>query len=541
MVKKKVLTIWFASNAILSLYFILRRIQLEKTLREQEEEGRTFQEDMQVFERRYADFSSINEHGVAQKKKVQEHKKTSNWQCTFRIYKKTTPEINQKFPLLDDVIINWLGRDFLSYQNTLFKDMYEVADEKNRFFLIYVDKYDVDLAFNIQLVNFDHFKIRNYLFIAADRETMIHLRSKNMECFLFSHVIQKHDKFKVIFLALLYGFNLIISDTNMIFLQNPTTHLNYNNYDIAMMQNDSGKELNEAFGIIYATESTISFFKQTAEKLALSTYTAEESSGKIFSNIDQESKIKIAKLDNAKFQSGTSYYLEGRHEFFESNNSCTACVAVHNSGIQTKAAKIYRLKEGLKWEAEDPHYFENPEAKYMTYENDYTGEDIAAVEEKALKAAFVIAITLNRILILPKLNCKGFKCNILHRYKIEALETFLRGKYRESAFLHHRFVPDSIRNGHSPKFKIAPLSEKQIKRHKGHGVQTFLSTTLDEGYLDIAEIKNWIIGSRRIYFPILNFQSLDFEVRGFNEYLIENIEKGLCKSDYLQSAECSSS
>ena len=540
MVKKKVLIIWFASNAILSLYFILRRIQLANMLREQEEEKQTFQEHMQPFERRYADFSSINEHGVAQKNKVQQYKKTTRWQCTFRIYKKTLPKTNKEFPMLDNTVIKWLGRDFLSYENTLFKDMHEVADDNKRFFLIYVDKHDVDLALNIQLVNFDQFKIQNYLFIAADRETMINLRAKNMECFLFSHVIQKHDKFKIIFLALLYGFNPILSDTNMIFLQNPTTHLTYDNYDIAMMQDDTGKELNEAFGIIYATESTINFFKQRAEKLALSTYTTEESSGNIFSN-DQQSKIKIAKLDSVKFQSGTSYYLEGRHEFFEDNNTCTACVAVHNSGIQTKAARIYRLKEGLKWEAEDPHYFDNPEAKYMTYENDFTGEDIAAVEEKALKAAFVIAVTLNRILILPKLNCKGFKCNILHRYKIEALETFLRGKYRESAFLHHSFVPDSIRNGHSPKLKISPLNEKQIKRHKGHGVQTFLSTTLDDGYLDIDEIKRWIIGSRWNLFPVLHFQSLNFEVRGFNAYLIENVEKGLCKSDYLQSAECSGS
>ena len=40
--------------------------------------------------------------------------------------------------------------------------MHEVADENNRFFLIYVDKHDVDLALNIQLVNSDQFKIQNY-------------------------------------------------------------------------------------------------------------------------------------------------------------------------------------------------------------------------------------------------------------------------------------------------------------------------------------------------------------------------------------------
>ena len=53
--------------------------------------------------------------------------------------KKVPSNIKRDFPKLDNVLTNWLGIRFLSYDSTLYKDIHEVADEKNRFFLIYVD------------------------------------------------------------------------------------------------------------------------------------------------------------------------------------------------------------------------------------------------------------------------------------------------------------------------------------------------------------------------------------------------------------------
>ena len=63
------------------------------------------------------------------------------------------------------------------------------------------------------------------------------------------------------------------------------------------------------------------------------------------------------------------YYLEGKSEFVDEDNICYECVVIHNSGIQRKVAKIYRLKEEHQWETEYMDYFNNPEYKYITYEN----------------------------------------------------------------------------------------------------------------------------------------------------------------------------
>ena len=142
-------------------------------------------------------------------------------------------------------------------------------------------------------------------------------------------------------------------------------HLDYENYDIALLEDASSNTYSDAFGIIYATESSINMLKQANKKFALSELHIVD----IFNNIDFQSNVKITKLDTKKFQSGLMYYLEGKSEFVDEDNICYECVVIHNSGIQRKVAKIYRLKEEHQWEAEDMDYFINPEYKYITYEN----------------------------------------------------------------------------------------------------------------------------------------------------------------------------
>ena len=54
------------------------------------------------------------------------------WKKTNLRYrsKKVPSNIKRDFPKLDNVLTNWLGIRFLSYGSTLYKDIYEVADEK---------------------------------------------------------------------------------------------------------------------------------------------------------------------------------------------------------------------------------------------------------------------------------------------------------------------------------------------------------------------------------------------------------------------------
>ena len=60
------------------------------------------------------------------------------------------------------------------------------------------------------------------------------------------------------------------------------------------------------------------------------------------------------------------------------------------------------------------------------------------------------------------MTCGDYQCNILHRYKIEAMELFLKGKYREQVFPKHYLVPPSIRHGQSPKIQIKPLGDTLV-------------------------------------------------------------------------------
>ena len=551
MAKKKVLAIWFCCNIILTLYIVMRNRNLRGKL---EEEERIASEQTEQFQRRYFEreidqdqdwHASPNEFDKFQENIVAAEAKAVDKEPivpkTFRkpVWKKpnlryrnknVSPNIKRDFPKLDNVLINWLGKNFLSYESTLYKDIYEVADEKNRFFLIYVDYSGADMAHNMQLINFDKFKNNNYLFVTADTSTMKDLSSRGVECHLFTQFDGNFGKMKLILLALLYGFNPIICDPNLIFMQDPMYHLNYENYDIALLQDTSSNTYSDAFGIIYATESSIDLLKQANKKFALSELYIVD----IFNNINFQSKVKITKLDTKKFQSGILYYLEGKHEFVDEETTCYECVVIHNSGIQTKAAKIYRLKEGHQWEAEDMDYFINPEYKYITYENYYTGGDVAHHEHKALRAAFAIAAILDRILILPTMNCGDYKCNILHRYKIEAMELFLKGKYREHVFPKHYLVPPSIRHGQSPKIQILPLGDTPVY---GKDIQTFFSKALVLGHVEATEIRRWIQGHWN-HFAVLQFQSLNFEVRGVDSSFMKKIHKGLCESDYTQSAEC---
>ena len=327
------------------------------------------------------------------------------------------------------------------------------------------------------------------------------LSSRGVECHLFTQFIGKFGKMKLILLALLYGFYPIICDPNLIFIQDPMYHLDYENHGIALLEDTSSNTYRDAFGIIYTTESSVNMLKQANKKFALSELLIVD----IFNNIDFQSNVKITKLDIKKFQSGLMYYLEGKRQFVVEDNICYECVVTHNSGIQTKAAKIYRLKEEHQWEAEDLDYFINPEYKYITYENYYTGEDVAHNEHKALKAAFAIAAILDRILILPKVTCGDYQCNILHRYKIEAMELFLKGKYREHVFPKHYLVPPSIRHGQSLKIQIKPLGDTPVY---GKDTQTFFSKALTLGYVDATEIRRWIQGLQRLIQRFYSFSLL---------------------------------
>ena len=125
---------------------------------------------------------------------------------------------------------------------------------------------------------------------------------------------------------------------------------------------------------------------------------------------------------------------------------------VHNNYLGSLAAKIYRFKENLLWMDDTDQYYSSTSAKYLTYENPYFfGDKTWEYEIDALKTALTIAISLNRIVILPKFHCcqcekkrcenERHRCSMLSLLSVKSFDKELHGQYREHVFLQNQLVP----------------------------------------------------------------------------------------------------
>ena len=177
------------------------------------------------------------------------------------------------------------------------------------------------------------------------------------------------------------------------------------------------------FGIVKPSPASIELFTKVADLRINNTANDQIAINQVLKEMQLQNKIRAKALNIKLFPAAQIYYLDGKREFL-GDNPCTECVIVHGFGVKTKAAKIYRFREEALWKADEETYFSNPNEKYLIYENikNYIGKKTINEEDMALKTAFKIGFLLNRIVILPKLNCKeNFKCTILHRYRIEDL------------------------------------------------------------------------------------------------------------------------
>merc|ERR1712045_368741 len=99
--------------------------------------------------------------------------------------------------------------------------------------------------------------------------------------------------------------------------------------------------------------------------------------------------------------------------FFDDNEYCRGRICdhgpfiVHNNWIVSKAAKIYRFKEVGLWTFDKDEYYSNISQKYILYKNyrDF-GNDTLYHEKLALKTALTMGKILNRVVVLPKFDCR---------------------------------------------------------------------------------------------------------------------------------------
>lgn len=233
------------------------------------------------------------------------------------------------------------------------------------------------------------------------------------------------------------------------------------------------------------------------------------------------------------------------------DNNISTSILVHNNWIVGRQAKTYRFKEHLLWHVDRDNYYSCPDRKYVIYDNpeNFDAGSMFAKEDAALRSAFAIAYILNRTLILPLFHCHDCRshcgaagkekpgsrltsetakphCYVGAYYNIAQLDRYLR--YRESVFLRHPLVPESVKLSVSPILKIVSGDGKSTQNTDNVFIMKNRNAATQE------EIAQWF--TRYSSVSVLRFHSLydifyNFESLG--EFR-QKLAQGLIKSNYRQ-------
>jgi len=174
----------------------------------------------------------------------------------------------------------------------------------------------------------------------------------------------------------------------------------------------------------------------------------------------ERSSFGVRALDRNIFLSGLNYF-DNSGRLFPRDEECnplnvSRCPAVvHNNWIVSKEAKIYRFREHLMWLYDgDDQYYSSETRKYLTYTNPkpttssgLSHKNVTEHELAALRTALAMGHLLNRVVILPRFHCRNLECPLNSIVRIKTFDASFANCYRESSFLQHPKVPDSVKRG----------------------------------------------------------------------------------------------
>jgi len=175
----------------------------------------------------------------------------------------------------------------------------------------------------------------------------------------------------------------------------------------------------------------------------------------------KEGVLRVNVLDRNQFLSGVNYFEKSGRKFPKLLDVCkplnkSKCpLVVHNNWIVGKRAKIYRFREHLMWLYDgDDQYYSSETRKYLTYTNakpttfsSLSHKNVTEHELAALRTALAIGHLLNRVVILPRFHCRNRECPLNSVIHIKTFDAHLSSCYRESSFLQHPKVPNSVKQG----------------------------------------------------------------------------------------------
>ncbi|ELT93412.1 hypothetical protein CAPTEDRAFT_215597 [Capitella teleta] len=367
--------------------------------------------------------------------------------------------------------------------------------------LVVVDSGYIEMAINLHRTSFEKLQIDNYLFVGIDHQVCSGLRLHGVVCVTHegfmgeknsdsnwgsTEFMQKtHFKTRVVLQGLQLGFQVLITDVDVVFFKNPFPYFTCSDCDIEISNDIS--EGNSGFYLARPTSPARTLHASAWEigKVAGDRISNQKALNRMLENMQMKNEIKIKFLSKYLFPNGVDYFESG-HRYFADSPACSQCVMVHNNWILTKAAKVYRFKETGLWLNDRHQYYSSTDRKYILFANPVNSsyEDIRKLEKNALYSALHLAKLLNRTVILPRFH--SYKpCTFCHdhplnsHYSIASFDKYVGiDNYRENSFLSNPLVPSGVVQSTSPQLHIRTRKVDQLVRAQRYEIDRLEETLM---------------------------------------------------------------
>ena len=364
--------------------------------------------------------------------------------------------------------------------------------------LSYVDCLALEIAENFYVSSLRRHGIDNVMFVTADSGCGDAMTARHLPC----HVYDRNDMgdsvnvqsghvlemFNLITTALRAGYTILYTDIDVVFFENPFSHINCSDCNVAVLA-----DLDLGFMYVHPTPRSMELFIFISKVTLRFTQTRQDITRDIY---DIMKGFKVTWLPRESFQGGHLYFELGLRTYY-GQYPCVKCVVVQNNGLHSAPAKIYRLKENMMWTKDTDAYYSSETKKYLLYGNPIVGGvyDTQRLEKLALESALAIGKVLNRTVILPRFYCayKNTHCSLMSLYNVTLFDAAFRGMYREHVFLGNELVPEAIRESQTQDYVIATVAND---RALGQTLKLFPRTRLVPNNIykgaTSEEIRQWL-------------------------------------------------
>ena len=369
--------------------------------------------------------------------------------------------------LVTDTLMNYREYKFL---------LSDIADENKTIIITTVDLAYVNMAINMFETSFRKFNITNYIFACSHPKATELLISIGINAITLwfdyqgnetsdysSKAFNRKTGYKTLAtaIALSLGFNVLLTDVDVIFLKSPFPFLTCDFCDIIFQSEGDESNVNTGFYMAFPTNNSMKLHLLALDSYKLSkVFNDQDAIQQIVDDMRSNDELQVKVINPKLFPNGIRYFDDGCR-MFAGENLCRECAIVHNNDIISYSNKVYRFKEHLMWTLDTNGYYSNETAKYITFGNTIqfqTDTETRKAEIESLKTAFLIGDILGRIVILPRFHCPEpvskrctklgcpTWCNVQVHLNMATVDRELSLKYREHTFLNHPKVPKTVKH-----------------------------------------------------------------------------------------------